>query len=117
MDRDMELVRKIMLKIKSGDLRAAVEGYDDDAINFHAALLIDRGLIEGTPHYSSSGTKPADIPDRVKIKRMTWEGHDFIEAVQADTKWNKVKDFLVQAGKDLTIETIKHASKQLFGFG
>lgn len=39
------------------------------------------------------------------------------DAVETDTKWNKIKDFLLKAGKDLTIETIKHAAKELFGFG
>lgn len=85
-------------------------------MNFHKALLIDRGLIEGSVKYSSTGQEPRDIPDHVLIKRMTWEGHNFIDAIATDTKWNKVKTFLLEAGKDLTIETIKIAAQTLFGF-
>jgi hypothetical protein len=116
MVRDMDLVRKIMLNIQAGDFYGGVEGYDDDAVNYHKALLAEKGLIEATPHYPSTGRTPPDIPDLVMIKRMTWEGHDFIEAIATDTKWNKVKVFLLEAGKDVTIETIKHVAKQLFGF-
>jgi len=115
MKRDMELVRRIMLNIQSGDLHGGVEGYDDDTVNYHKALLAEKELIEAKPHYSSRGDKPSDIPDLVMIKRMTWEGHDFIDAIETDSKWNKVKAFLSQAGKDMTIETIKYGAKQLLG--
>lgn len=115
MVRDMELVRKIMLNIQAGDFRGGVEGYDDDTVNCHKALLAEKGLIEAKPHYPSSGRTPPDIPDLVMIKRMTWEGHDFIDAIASDTKWEKVKAFLLQAGKDVTIETIKYGATQLFG--
>ena len=107
MIRDMELVRKILLNIERGDLRGGVEGHDIDAVNYHKALLIQANLVEGTPRYSSSGQKPSDIPIGVMIKRMTWQGHDFIDAIANDTKW--------EAGKDLTIETIKFGAQQLFG--
>ena len=116
MTRDMELIRAIMLNVEKGDLYGGVDGYDEDTVNYHKALLVEKGLIEGKPHYTSAGQKPSDIPDRVRIKKMTWEGHDFIDAIKSDTKWTKVKGFLADAGKDLTIETIKVAAKQLFGF-
>jgi len=116
MKRDMELIRKIMINIQDGDLSGGVLGYDDDTVNYHKALLEDKGLIEADVHYSSRGDKPPDIPDMVMINRMTWEGHDFIDAIKNEDKWNKIKGFLKQAGKDLTIETIKYAVQHLFGF-
>ena len=115
MRRDMELVRAIMLNVESGDLNVGVDGYDAGAVNYHKALLIEAGLLEGKPHYPMS-TAAIDVPDGVKIKRMTWQGHDFIGAIRTDTKWGKVKRFLAEAGKDLTIESIKFAAGQLFGF-
>lgn len=115
MVRDMELIRRIMLNIQSGDLHGGVEGYDDDAVNYHKALLVEKGLIEGAPHYPTSKTSSPDIPDLVMIKKITWAGHDFIDGIATDTKWNKVKGFLKEAGKDVTIETIKWGVTQLFG--
>lgn len=115
MVRDMELIRKIMLNIQAGDFRGGVEGYDDDEVNYHKALLAEKGLIEATPNYPTSKTSLPDIPDMVVIKKMTWAGHDFIDGIATDTKWNKVKTFLLEAGKDVTIETIKFGVQQLFG--
>ncbi len=48
------------------------------------------------------------------ISRLTGDGRDFIQGIATDTKWNKVKAFLTESGKDLTIETIKWAVLQLF---
>ena len=115
MKRDMDLIRNILLKVEGGDFHGGVEGHNNDTTNYHKALLIDKGLIEGTPHYSNTGEKPPDIPDLVMIKKITWEGHDFIDGIRTDTKWAKVKGFLAEAGKDLTVETIKFAVQQLFG--
>lgn len=116
MIRDMELIRKIMLNVEAGDLAGGVEGYTDDTVNYHKALLAEKGLIEAGVNYPSSKDSLPDIPDLVMIKRMTWAGHDFIDGIATDTKWSKVKAFLIEAGKDVTIETIKFAAQQLFGF-
>jgi hypothetical protein len=115
MVREMELVRKILLNVREGNLNSGVEGYTDDAVNFHKALVIDKGLVEGTANYPTGKDSRPDIPDLVMISRLTWDGHDFIQGIATDTKWNKVKAFLTEAGKDLTIETIKWAVLQLFG--
>lgn len=115
MVRDMELIRKILLNVEAGDLNAGVEGYTNDAVNFHKALLIKKDLVEGTPHYPTGKDSSPDIPDLVMISRLTWDGHDFIQGIATETKWNRVKGFLTEAGKDLTIETIKWAVLQLFG--
>ena len=104
-----------MLNIQAGDFSAGVEGFDDDVVNYHKALLAEKGLIEATPHYPTSKGVDPDIPDLVMIKRMRWAGHDFIDAIAANTKWNRVKAFLRDAGKDLTIETIKYGATHLFG--
>lgn len=93
-----------------------VDGYELAAVNYHKALLIEKELVEGKAHYAVS-TEARDIPDNVIIKRLTWEGRDFIDGIRTDTKWNKVKGYLADAGKDLTMETIKVAVKTLFGFG
>lgn len=116
MQRKMELIRKIMLSVEGGDLTGEVTGYDKSSLQYHKALLIDAGLLEGAVKYPMS-LAPTDIPHGVVVRKMTWEGHDFIDAIRSDTKWAKIKSFLASAGKDLTIETIKIAAKQLFGFG
>jgi hypothetical protein len=117
MVRDMELVRRLLLKVESGEARGGVEGYTDAAVNYHKALLIERALVEGSPLYTTAKNASPEIPTDVYLRKLTWEGHDFIDGIRADTKWHKVKMFLADAGKDITIETIKYAVTHLFGFG
>src|SRR6267142_1517156 len=73
MVRDMELVRKIMLKMESGELSGGVDGYTDDAVNYHKALLVERGLVEGSPLYATGKNSSPNIPTNVFIKKLTWE--------------------------------------------
>ena len=115
MKRDMELVRKVLLAVESGQANHAIDGYDDDTIKYHKALVIQAGLAEGS--VLKSGTGNREIPASVMLKKLTWAGHDFIDAIASDSNWAKVKDFLQDAGKQLTIETVKAAVVHLFGFG
>ncbi len=115
MRRDMELIRKIMLAAEPGPSYATIDGYTDEEIRYHKKLAIEKGLLQGI--YKDDSTQLSDIPRSVIVKGVTWEGHDFIQAIREDAKWEKVKKFLIEAGKDITIETVKEAVKVLFGFG
>lgn len=116
MKRDMELVRQLLKEIEAGNLNPSVDGFDKNEVYFHLHLMKERGLIEADSRHSMSGPL-ADVPTFVRVRRLTWDGHDLIDSISSDTKWAKVKDFLKGAGKDLTIETIKFAAKELFGVG
>ncbi|MBS3776710.1 MAG: DUF2513 domain-containing protein [Bacteroidales bacterium] len=45
---------------------------------------------------------------------LTWAGHDYIEAIKDDKRWQKVKEWIRNSGKILTLETIKQAVQALF---
>jgi len=111
MKRDFELIRKLLLDIEGekSDLRS----YTEDQILYHKALLLEGGLAEGPkPHYSSR--RFSEIPDIVIIHKLTWEGHNFIDSIRDEGRWQKAKDWIRETGKILTIETIKEAISTLF---
>ena len=114
MKRDMELIRKILLVVASGQTNSSIDGYDDNTVKYHKALVIEAGLAEGSVTPNHTGNR--EIPAFVMLKKLTWSGHDFIDAIASDSNWSKVKNLLQDAGKQLTIETIKVAVTQLFGF-
>jgi hypothetical protein len=114
MKRDMELVRRVLLNVEAGHASSAISGYDADAIKYHMALVIETGLAEGA--ILKGGNADMGIPAAVVIKKLTWAGHDFIDAIASDSSWVKVKDFLKDSGKQLTIDTVKVAVARLFGF-
>jgi hypothetical protein len=113
MKRDMDLVRRILLFVQEGSPNSSIDGYSDGAVKYHRALVIEAGLAEGT--VMSNNITPTEVPAAVALRKLTWEGHDFIEAIESDGNWVKVKAFLAEAGKQLTVETVKFAAKQLFG--
>lgn len=112
MKRDMELIRKVLLAVESGTSDPAIKGYSDDEVKYHQALAIEVGLVEGRPLRGETG-----VPVAVMIKKLTWAGHDFVDAIAQETNWNKVKEFLKDAGKQITIDTVKAAVVHLFRFG
>ena len=115
MKRDMELVRKVLLAVQNEDQNQPIDGYTEDQILYHKELVIRSGFAEGAilPDLS----RATEVPAEVYIRKLTWEGHDFIDAIADESNWNKVKEFLSDAGKQVTIETVKVAVSQLFGFG
>jgi hypothetical protein len=111
MKRDFELIRKLLLHIEGEQVE--LSSYKKEQILYHKALLLEEGLAEGPkPHYSSR--QFIEIPDKVIIHRLTWEGHTLIDAIRDEGRWQKVKDWVKEAGKTLTLETLKEALRALF---
>ena len=114
MRRDMDLIRKVLLAAEAGPPYPKIDGYSEDAVKYHQVLAIEHELLKGA--VAKVHTHQTEIPGAVIVKGVTWEGHDFIDAIRDDTNWSKVKTFVADAGKQLTIETAKVAIGQLFGF-
>lgn len=112
MNRDMDLIRLVLLKACTDDPNGAIDGYGDDEIRYHRKLAIEKGLLTG--FVMESHDRPSRIPRNVVVKDVTWEGHDFIDAIRSDTNWNKVKEFLMAAGKQVTLETVMQAIREIF---
>lgn len=113
MKRDMELIRAVVLKAQGGDFHGGIPGYTDEQIKYHQALAIEKGLLEG--RVMGDNSSMTDVPLVVIVLGVPWEGHDFIDAIESDSNWSKVKSFLAEAGKQVTIESIKYAAQKLFG--
>ena len=104
--RNMELVRAILLKIEAAPteqlLDVHITGHTDEEISYHVMLLHKAGLVEAVDcsHMQANCWKPL---------RLTWDGHEFIDAVRSDTFWKKTKSFVVEKTGTLTLEAVKAA--------
>jgi Hypothetical protein (DUF2513) len=115
MQRNMDLIRLIVLNTECGKPYPEIIGFTPEAVKYHQMLAIESGLLNGTHgKYNENAT---EVPSYVIVEDITWEGHNFIDAIREDNNWNKVKVYLTQEGKQLSIETIKIAVKTLLGFG
>lgn len=107
MERDMDLIRLILLEIEK-EYRSTplyglkVEGYDMETIAYQCELLYQHGLI------SDYGSQYGDdtITD-FAVGHLTWEGHDYLDKIRDNSRWGKIKKVLKEKALPPTIEVIK----------
>lgn len=119
MRRDMDLIRGVLLKVEElpfdgGFHEITVEGRTDDEVIYHVMLLHEAGFIEAQDLTTLSGIcwKP---------KRLTYSGHEFLDAARSDTVWQKAKAWTQKTTGTLTLEGLKvalpHVVKALISGG
>ena len=96
MKRDMNLIRELLFHLESATTSKtrhlqAPEGYSADEVAYHATLLLEAGLIEGRRVTAFSGSALRDL-------RLTWEGHDFLDAIRPPAVWESVEERLKHLG-------------------
>ena len=123
MKRDPDLVRNILLalenKASSNDAITAkkmmIDGWSEEEVNYHLLLLVEAGYIRGKDSSSDNRTI-------VFVTRLTWEGHEFLDAARDDERWEKAKSSISKVGgwsfeviKPILIELAKDAIKASLG--
>jgi hypothetical protein len=98
--RDLDLIRTILIAVESGDPKAELPCTQEE-FAYHAALLKDAGLIEGAVALDNKGQ-----PRAAHITRLTWTGHEFLDAARNDTVWNAAKDKFLKPGASWTFSIV-----------
>src|SRR5688500_16315619 len=98
MQRDMDLVRQILLAVEDHPNGFApnditIAGYTSEQISYHAHLMGEAGLLNVIDITTNDSTGPEGM-----IRSMTWLGHEFIEAAREPSRWNQAKQVLHKAG-------------------
>ena len=93
MMRDMELVRQILLQVEANDdpqhmVDPVVEGRGEQEVSYHVMIMQQAGLLEGMDR-SAIGIF------RWSASRLTWAGHEFLDAAKNEERW---KSCLAKAG-------------------
>ena len=96
MKRDMNLIRELLFQLEGVAANAThrfetPEGYSPDEVSYHATLLLESGLIRGRPVKTFSGSTFRDL-------RLTWDGHEFLDAIRPAAVWSKVEEHLKSLG-------------------
>lgn len=114
MKRDMDLLRSILLKVEESDsphgCQVRIPGYSYEQLYAHAKLAEDAHLIEAK--FS------LDLRN-FHVLRLTFAGHEFLDEVRNDTRWEKAKALAIKNTGTVTLEGVKIALqlliKQAFG--
>lgn len=105
MKRDMDLVRDILRQVEEepytmNPVKLTFADRPENEIAYHVLLLDEAGLLEAMDFSSMDG--PAWKP-----VRLTWEGHEFLEASRDDTRWEKAKAMMQEKAGGMSFEVIK----------
>src|SRR5262245_59873598 len=113
MKRDMDLIRQILIQVEqseetagSGYLEVAIENRSEKEVQYHIRQLLEANLIE-TQEVAGIGTLD------YWPTRLTWTGHEFLDAFRNDTNWQKAKKFVLEKTGALTFEALKQVAIHL----
>jgi hypothetical protein len=98
MQRKMDLVRTILLKMESDPSGGAprdlgIMGFRTEEIGYHAHIMAQDGLIEGFDITSRHSTGPECLPTK-----LTWKGHEFLDLARDMDRWNRAKSTIAKVG-------------------
>lgn len=122
MKRDMDLVRLMLLRTEAlgvdeeagARYHAECEKYDPYVRAHHIAIMKEAGLIIG-----EAVTDVKGIPAKGFILRLTWQGHEFLDAARSDTIWRKAQETLLKPAASwsfsLLVEYLKAEAKERLG--
>jgi hypothetical protein len=118
MKRDMDLIRQILSNAEARDFEGGEppEPYQAQTVEeaYQITLMNDAGLVQ------ADCVSEAGMPVNATIFRLTWAGHDFLDAARDDTIWKKAKETILKPGFSWTFSVLaewlkQEAQKKIFG--
>ena len=115
MERDLELVRKLLLFFKEKGDPAMVESpdvgsdYSESVVQYHLRLMYQAGLLNAEAEKSST----SDRIIRVYPFDLTWEGHEFLAKISAEGVWPKLKAMIGSKGGSMAFAVINQLATKL----
>lgn len=116
MKRNWDTIRDLLTRLEElPDTDATLRLSDFPAdrefeISYHMELLMEAGLVEGQMSKTLGGG-----PTEFFARRLTWLGHEFLDAVRSDTVWNKTKKTFSAKGIDMTFDLVKTVASDIAG--
>ncbi|MCI0378775.1 MAG: DUF2513 domain-containing protein [Gemmataceae bacterium] len=120
MKRDMDLVRSILAKVEEeGKVRGwirdlSIPNHSAEEVSYHIQLLAEAGLLEALTRKTLGNLQALPM-------RLTWAGHEFLDAARNDTVWNKAKELVKDKGGAVPFEVLKglliKVASSVFGLG
>jgi len=101
MKRDIDLIRLLLLEAEQESAPEGLSTYSTGHQLYNLELMHDAGLIVATVHKDGGG-----VTRTVIIERLTWTGHDFLDATRDSKIWKKAKEHVIKPGVSWTFHTL-----------
>jgi len=113
MNRNWDVVREILIRLEEAEADDClrISGFPTERaqeISYHVELLIEAGLVAGQMA-KTLGHGPHDF----FVERLTWNGHEFLDAIRSNTIWQKTKSSFTSKGLSMTFDLIKQVAVDL----
>lgn len=112
MKRDTDLIRMILAATEEapGQIKAPFEftDFDSDTISYHIQLLREADLLIATCRIYDSGRIEA-----LRINRLTWAGHEFMDAARNEKVWRRAKQIGKDKGVSMPFDLLKDLLQSL----
>jgi hypothetical protein len=107
MQRDMDLVRQVLEEIEAHRdqfkfWEVEIDGRDPQDVAYQVQLLYEGGFIDAEDLTSMGSPYRTFSP-----KRLTWQGHEMLDAIRNDNVWSEIKQKAKEQGGSLPLEIIK----------
>ena len=108
MKRNWDVIREVLIRFEekpSKERALQLDAWSEDIqpeVSYNVDILLDGGLLDGK-------MLPTLDPGPINflVFRLTWQGHEFLDAIKNDTVWNKTKESFVSKGLSMTFELVK----------
>jgi hypothetical protein len=101
MKRDLDLIRDILARVEAmqGPGNFKIDGRSDAEVCYNVQLAAENGLLiaKFPPGYS----------DTFMIIRLTFDGHEFLDASRSETVWASAKEKMAGSAGTITMEGLK----------
>ncbi|KTD15478.1 DUF2513 domain-containing protein [Legionella hackeliae] len=113
MKRNWDMIRNILLRVEELEPNALLTldsfpNNEHPQISYHLEIMEEAGLIHGKIHKTPGGS-----PHGFHLIRLTWPGHDFLESVRSDARWEEIKKQLNTKELGMNIENIMAIAQAL----
>jgi hypothetical protein len=113
MKREMDLVREILLVIEAQEPRVSgisevptIGEWDPLIVYGHVLLLRDAGFLQRTDMLVGN-------PPKVFVSDLSWEGHEFLDAIRNTTVWERLKRKVLEEGGAIPLTLLKSLAIKL----
>lgn len=113
MKRNWDLIRTILLQVEKLEPNAllTLDNFPIDQhneVSYHLEILEEARLLQGKIHKTPGGS-----PHGFHLIRLTWQGHDFLESIRADTVWQEIQSLHNSKEIGMNVETIMAMSQTI----
>ena len=114
MQRNMDLVRMILMRIESNPSGGApndlgIKSFSSEEIGYHAHIMMQEGLIEGINVTTMQSNGPEALP-----KGLTWKGHEFLDLARIEAVQRRLSAGALSRARSLSTDAVVPRYERLY---